>query len=62
MRVEGSENNEIDVESGVWVILLAVFASLSVVFFLFAWLVNPGYMKNKKTTDILVKKMMILRG
>jgi len=40
------------VSNEIWVVLFGVSVGLTIIFFLFSWLTNPGYMKNKKT-DIL---------
>jgi len=40
------------ISASIWVVLFGIFVGLTTIFFLFSWLTNPGYMKNKKT-DIL---------
>jgi palmitoyltransferase len=40
------------ISASIWIVLFGIFVGLTTIFFLFSWLTNPGYMKNKKT-DIL---------
>lgn len=49
----------LDVEGIAWILLYGFFASTTFILFVISWLKDPGIMKNRNKTDIMVNQPIL---